>query len=358
MPTQIEIFNELRRRGAFTDQQEAIIAELEKRGELENNMAALVGDISQPSVETSQAETEPAKAPEEDFKEKMLEYGQKLAYDLGMIPRWGVEGIAQAIGTFTDPFGQMMARATGREYQPLGEYAAEKLTQMGVPEEVERYKTPGAIMKTVAGTATGIGAAQKLAKGATGITQMAAKEMAAQPVQQVAGAAGASAAQQAAEEAGMGELAQTAAALGGGVLGAGAAGIPKIRVGPKAIPEGIQEAEKRGIRVLTEDVVTPETAGGKIAQSGLGKVLGGTGSQRAAQQAERAKAAQDFVKEYGGDVGTEMLDRVYDQLQKKRSFKVQAYNKLKTDVIKKLDQKGNLPVGKTISIIDKEIAAI
>lgn len=306
--------------------------------------------------------TEQSQEPEKEFKDKMLEYGKKLAYDLGMIPRWGVEGVAQAIGTFTDPFGEMAAKAMGREYQPLQEYAAEKLTQLGVPEEVERYKKPGQIMKTVtAAGATGLGAGQ-IAKTVSGLPRQVATQLAAQPGAQLVGAATGEAARQKAEEAGAGPLAQLGATIAGGVLGAGATQIPKTRLAPKNIPAGMKEAERAGTRVLTEDVIQPETPGGKVVQSALGKIAGGSGSQRAAQQSERVKMAQNFVREFGADVAPEEADAflgdVYNELAKKRKFHFKKWNKLKTDVITKLDDQGPMPVEKTMAKIDEEIAAL
>ena len=311
-----------------------------------------------PKAEDIQWENQDQGAPEDTFKNKMLEYGQKLAYDLGMIPRWGVEGIAQAIGTFTDPFGQMMANATGRKYQPLREYAAEKLTAVGVPEETEQYKTPGEIMRAVTGAAAGAGAAGGIARSTAGLTQQAATQMAAQPTQQLVGAATGAASQQAAEKAGLGPKAQLAASLIGGVLGAGAAGLPGAKAVPKSIPTGLAEAEKRGIPVFTENVLPPETAAGKIAARTGKSVLGGMGPKVAEQQAKRIRAARDFVVEYGAEPTQDIVDSVYNELKKKRGFKLDRYTKLKKDVIDKLDQSGAVPMERSIAKIDEEIATL
>lgn len=311
----------------------------------------------EPTTRLKKVSEEPAQKtsePEAEFKDKMLEYGKKLAYDLGMVPRWGVEGVARAIGTITDPFGEMMAKATGRTYQPLEEYAAEKLTQAGVPEETAAYEKPGEIMKSVTAAAVPMAAAGKLA-AAPGVVGQAATELAAQPAAQLVGAGTGSLAQQEAAEAGAGPVGQFAANIVGGSLGAGLTQAAKMRPGPAVAPAGLQEAESRGIRVLTEDVIQPESSGGKIVQSATGKILGGTGSQRAAQQAERTKAAQDFVRQYGSATGDDMLGDVLTELEKKRGFKVNAYNKLKTDVINKLDNKGSVPVKQTVTKIDEHI---
>lgn len=311
----------------------------------------------EPTTRLKKVSEEPAQEtaePETEFKDKMLEYGKKLAYDLGMVPRWGVEGVARAIGTITDPFGEMMAKATGRTYQPLEEYAAEKLTQAGVPEETAAYEKPGEIMKSVTAAAVPMAAAGKLA-AAPGVVGQAATELAAQPAAQLVGAGTGSLAQQEAAEAGAGPVGQFAANIVGGSLGAGLTQVAKARPGPAVTPAGLQEAESRGIRVLTEDVIQPESSGGKIVQSATGKILGGTGSQRAAQQVERTKAAQDFVRQYASATGDDMLGDVLTELEKKRGFKVNAYNKLKTDVINKLDNKGSVPVGQTVTKIDEHI---
>lgn len=56
MPTQLEAFNELRSRGIFSPEQDAAIAELERRGELEQNINAIVSGLKQESLPTPQDE--------------------------------------------------------------------------------------------------------------------------------------------------------------------------------------------------------------------------------------------------------------------------------------------------------------
>lgn len=325
---------------------------------IETLPAGFVMDESQPQPEPeSEPMPEKTTSPENTFTEKMKEYGQKLAYDLGITARWGTEGTARAIGAITDPFGQMMARATGREYQPLEEYTSEKLTQLGLPEETEAYQRPGEIMRTVTGAAMPMAAGGMAARGATGLTQQVGRVMAEAPTQQLVGAAGASAGQQAAEEAGAGTAGQIAASLAGGIAGAGAAGIPKKVQGYRQtqLPEAVTEAEKQGIKVLTTDIKKPKTRIGETVQR-FEK------AQRVEQMAQRQKRATDFIRQYGADVDAELnssfLGKVYDEFRGKRKFKADAYNKLKTDVIKKLDDKGTMPINKTVARIDKEIAKI
>lgn len=319
------------------------------------------------SDDTSDKEPIPPPPPpeaKETFKTKMAEYGQELGRQLGLTGRYIEEGTAEALGTVVDPMTALMTKIPGYTqlfggYVPLKEAVSRGLTKLGVPEpETAAEKVIGEISTTIAGAGTGAGAAGTIAKGTAGLTQAAARQMAAQPGAQLAGAAGAQAGQIAAEKADVGPVGQMAASIAGGMLGAGAVQAPKVKLGPSTTPQGLAEAEKRGIQVLTEDVYQPKTAGGKIAQSAMGKVAGGTGAQRAAQQAQRVKATQDFIRQYGADTGQEMLPEVFNELQKKRSFKVGIYNKLKTDVIKKLDDKGAVPVDKTIEKIDQEIADI
>jgi hypothetical protein len=293
---------------------------------------------------------------EETFRQKISDYGKELAHQLGLTARWGAEGAAGAIGALSDPPGQVAANILGMQYEPLSELVSRKLTDLGVPEpKNEAEKIVGEITKTIAGTATGVGVANKIAGGVEGLTGQVAKSLASQPTQQLTGATGAAAGQQAAEKAGAGEVGQVAASLVGGVLGAKAGGIPNIRTAAKEIPQGLQAAEERGIKVMTTDVIKPKTRVGETVQR-FEK------AQRVEQMAQRKKAATDFIRQYGADVDAELnssfLGEVYDDFKHKRKFKVDKYNELKTDVINKLDDKGTMPINKTAARIDKEIAKL
>lgn len=305
------------------------------------------------------AENEPWAEKEATFKDKMAQYGQELAHQLGLTARWGAEGVAGAVGSLSDPLGEMMASVMNQRYEPLSQYVSKKLTEIGVPEPRNKAEEiVGDITKLMAGAGTMAGGAGALAKGATGLTKQVAGALASQPGQQIAGAAGAGAGQEVAKEAGAGPVGQVAANIAGGVVGAGLAGAPRMSVAPKELPPGLAEAEKSGIRTFTSDVIKPKTSGGKTLQRTFEKVLGGTGPQKAAQQEERIAAAKDFVMQYGGEETLPVLDKVYNELKQKRGFKLGKYTKLKKDVINKLNDKGAVPVGNTINKIDENIAAL
>jgi hypothetical protein len=303
----------------------------------------------------------------DQFKQKMSEYGKKLAYDLGIGARWGVEGAARAIGSFSDPLGHAMGKLPGvPEYTgSLEDTVSKGLTKIGLPEETERYEVPGEIMRTVNGAAVGAGGASGVAKGATGLTKQVSKALAAQPGQQLAGAAGASAGQQLAEKAGFGPVAQATAGLAGGVLGAGATG---VKAQPRVVGKGVEEAENLGIRAMTSDAIKPRTFLGKAGQAAGERIpIAGTGSMRKAQQVSRINAVKKLLSEYGIDEDTmayidggspSAIDDVMGSLSAKRSADLTKYTGWKKDIFKKLNDEGTVPVDKTVSTIDKEITKL
>jgi hypothetical protein len=289
---------------------------------------------------------------EETFRQKISDYGKELAHQLGLTARWGAEGAAGAIGALSDPPGQVAANILGMQYEPLSELVSRKLTDLGVPEpKNEAEKIVGEITKSIAGAGTGVGVAGKIAGGVEGLTGQATKSLASQPMQQLTGAAGAAAGQQAAEKAGAGEVGQVAASLAGGVLGAGAGGIPKIKTVAKEIPQGLQAAEERGIKVMTTDVRPPKT---RLTET-LQRV---EKPQRLAQQEQRVGAVKDFARQYGGEEVQPFIDDVYKELKNKWEYKLGRYYKLKRGVIEKLNDKGVVPVKNTVKKIDQEIEAL
>lgn len=313
--------------------------------------------------EQPQPEPEPTLAPEEaasaedTFTKKMQEYGKKLAYDLGITARWGTEGTARAIGAITDPFGQMMASATGREYQPLEEYTSEKLTQLGLPEEVERYKKPGEIMRTVTGAAVPMGVAGQVAKGAPGLTQQVSRVMASQPTAQLTGATTGAVAREEAKEAEVGPVGQAAAEIVGGIVGGGAASMKDI---PSQLPQAAQEAEKLGVRVLTSDIIKPESKATKWFQTISEYIpFAGTARPRKLQYKERANAIRNVMREYGADDKTlSASDAVMADLAKKRGKMLDIFIKKKANVLGNVDEFGSVPVNRATTKIDQEIEKI
>ena len=314
--------------------------------------------VDQP--QPGQNQQAPAENPEQTFAQKMMDYGKELGRQLGLTGRYIEEGTAGTIGMITDPIAYGLSKIPGYsklvgEYVPLKQAVSKGLTDLGVPNpETAAEKIVGEISTAVAGAGTGAGIAGTTAGVAQGLTSQTAGQLAAQPTQQLVGAATGAASQQAAEKAGLGPKAQIVASLLGGIVGAGGVSTAE-KLAQTKLPQAVIEAEKLGTKVMTTDVLKPKTRLGETVQR-FEK------PQRVAQQAQRQDMAKDLIRQYGADVDAEsnatFLGKMFDEFKKKREFKVDKYNKLKTDVINKLDDQGAMPVDKTITKIDEQIAEI
>lgn len=135
-------------------------------------------------------------------------------------------------------------------------------------------------------------------------------------------------------------------------------GVVKALKQPVAGPVGevIESAEKAGVRVMTSDVIRPETFAGKTAQQiGERVPFAGTGPVRAAQQAERTSAVKNLFSEYGV-TGTENLSEdIISDVVSKRSGLLTKYSSMKNDVFNRLDDKGTVPLNRTVQKIDDEM---
>lgn len=122
------------------------------------------------------------------------------------------------------------------------------------------------------------------------------------------------------------------------------------------VGEVLKSAENAGVRVMTSDVIRPETFAGKTAQQ-IGERIpfSGTGPVRAAQQAERASAVKNLFSEYGV-TGTENLSEdIISDVVSKRSGLLTKYTSMKNDVFDRLDDKGTVPLNRTVQKINDEM---
>lgn len=290
--------------------------------------------------------------------EQAEEIGNELMRQVGLTVRHGAEGVAGVIGILSDPITMIMNSALPEQYKIkfAREGVSQILTDLGVPEPKNKAeRIVAAITQGGVGAMTGAGVAGVAAKATTGTTQAVMKALAAQPVQQLTGGMGSGAAQQIVAEEGGGAVAQTGAALAGGVLGAGAIG---TKATPRPIPAGVVEAEKRGIRVLTSDVIPPESSMAKSAQSVSEKTLLGTGKSRALQQQERKAAIVKTLEDFEADTKLPIADKVTEELINRRKGLLTRMTGMKKDVINRLDNKGAVPVDKTMATIDDEITRL
>tara|TARA_R110002126_G_scaffold254978_2_gene398056 strand:- start:1997 stop:3970 length:1974 start_codon:yes stop_codon:yes gene_type:complete len=151
------------------------------------------------------------------------------------------------------------------------------------------------------------------------------------------------------------------------IAGAAAPIVPGIARIPSAISaltkpiqepiKGTLEAAKQvGVRVLTSDVLRPQTFIGKTGQQiGERIPIAGTGPVRAAQQTERMDAVKNLFSQYGVTGSENLSDDIIQDVVKKRSGVVTKYASMKNDVFNRLDAAGTVPVNKTVQQIDDEM---
>lgn len=272
-------------------------------------------------------------------------------------------GAATLAGLVADPIVGLVNNVLGTQYTLPTDALSDLLTRLNVAEP--KTEAEKIIQATAAGAggAGGMAAAGRAVQTAAGtaapVTREVGRMLAAQPVAQVAGGAGAGAAGQAVREAGGtpgGEiLASLAGGMAGGMAGARATAPARPAVAPKVQPT-IEEASRRGVPVMTSDVIQPETFIGKTAQK-LGErvPLTGTGPLRAEQQQARIEAVRGLLREFGAEDAANLSDDVMADLAAKRASDVSRYAGAKKEVINRLSDKGIVPVPKALQAIDDQI---
>jgi len=140
--------------------------------------------------------------------------------------------------------------------------------------------------------------------------------------------------------------------------------LPAAKAAPPSFPKAppvapsnvVAEGAKRGVRVMTSDVIPPKTIVGKTLR-GLGEKipLAGTSGPRAAQASERVAAVKNFVDEFGaGNPGA--LEKVTDNLIATRGGSIAKLTAAKNGIIERIP--GNVPVDRTLTKIDEQIATL
>lgn len=277
----------------------------------------------------------------------------------GALAGAGAATLAQFVG---DPVVSTINNLLGTKYTLPTQAMEDLLTRIGVAQpktEAERI-----IQATSAGAAGAAGTAalgrtvQAVAGEAAPVAREVGRMLATQPVAQIAGGAGAGFAGQGAQEMGAGPAGQLAASLAGGVAGATAVGPRRVPTSP-GLRQTAEEAQRRGIPVMTSDVMPPETFMGKTAQRVGERIpLIGTGPQRAAQQRARIDAVRDVLRQYGADDAAGVSDDVMRDLANKRAADLSKYSNLKGEVIERLDAAGTVPVPAATQAIDDQIAQL
>ncbi|NBW44237.1 MAG: hypothetical protein EBR45_01515 [Betaproteobacteria bacterium] len=161
-----------------------------------------------------------------------------------------------------------------------------------------------------------------------------------------------------------GRTVRTISELAGGVVSPVNRFLPAAKAAPPSFPKAppvtpsavVAEGTKRGVRVMTSDVIPPKTIVGKAIR-GLGEKipLAGTSGPRAAQATERVAAVKNFVDEFGaGNPGA--LEKVTDNLIATRGNTIAKLTTAKNGIIERIP--GNVPVDRTLTKIDEQIAKL
>ena len=153
-----------------------------------------------------------------------------------------------------------------------------------------------------------------------------------------------------------------------GVAGAGGAFFPAVQKGLQAtraaivrppLPDVVDTAKREGVRLMTTDVLPPETFTGKIVQATGERIpLAGTGGVRATQQQERIDAVRNLLNDYDASDYAKLSDDVLKDLKEVKAAEIKKYTASKADVINRLRDKGNVPVPRALKVLDEQIAEL
>lgn len=167
------------------------------------------------------------------------------------------------------------------------------------------------------------------------------------------------------------QMADEAASRGAGAIRGGAetfgqgvqTGVEAIAPAVRAMrptvtgsPEDVAAARQAGIRVMTTDVVPPQTFITRGMQATGEKIpIVGTGGQRAAQQRERVAAVEKIVEEYKTPDEIVLIRDLADDFLETRGATVDKFYGQKMDVLRNVEGSGAVPVDKAIAVIDEKI---
>ena len=288
---------------------------------------------------------------------------QEIGRQVGLTGRGAIEGVTGLAGIVIDPVTRLanIALPATAQIPTMQQATSQILNTAGFPQP--RNAVERMVNQAIQGVSSGgamAGAGRLAQMSAAPVTSEVGRMLAAQPVAQMAGGAGASAAGQAVREAGGTPAGEIAASLLGGVAGGAAASramAPRVAPTTPTVQPIVEEAGRRGVPVMTSDVVPPETFIGKAAQR-LGEriPIAGTGPLRAEQQQARIEAVRNVLRDFGADDAANLSDDIMKDLATKRSAEIQKYANSKKEVINRLADKGTVPVPRALAAIDDQIA--
>ena len=287
---------------------------------------------------------------------------QEIGRQVGLTGRGAIEGVTGLAGIVIDPVTRLanIALPATAQIPTMQQATSQILDTAGFPQPrdaVERM-----VNQAIQGVSSGgamAGAGRLAQMSAAPVTSEVGRMLAAQPVAQMAGGAGAGAAGQAVREAGGTPAGEIAASLLGGVAAGAAASramAPRVAPTTPTVQPIVEEAGRRGVPVMTSDVVPPETFIGRAGQR-LGEriPIAGTGPLRAEQQQARIEAVRNVLRDFGADDAANLSDDIMKDLATKRSAEIQKYANSKKEVINRLADKGTVPVPRALTAIDDQI---
>lgn len=351
-----QLASELQRRGALPPEAAAILEELKRRGT--QPAAAPVESVVTGDAGFAGAENELAGLSALEASTPMPPgMGAQVARQLGLGARATGEGLAGFTGIFTDPIAAVINQFVPPEKRlsTLQSVVSKILTDAGLPEPATTSeRIVGKTIESVAGGGGQVAAARRLAGAVTSpVASAVAGQAAALPAAQLTGAAGAGAAAEAAREQGAGPVGQLGAGLVGGIAG-GAAGT--ARQVPGRTAADVAAAEQAGVRLMTSDIMPPETGATRLIQRAGEAIPGaGTTGPRLAQQQERIDAVRNVLREYGATQAADAPADIVADLAAKRSNELKQYKALKTDVFDRLNAAGEVPLYRTMAALDDQI---
>ena len=279
------------------------------------------------------------------------------------------EGAAGFVGMAYDPMRSALGLIPGvGQEKPLRSMVGETLTRAGVPKPatpIERIT--GAATEMLVPAAGQVGLARQglsimgQAPRAVSAGRNVLASLAAQPSQQLAGAAGAGAAAETAREMGGNALTQFGAGLAGGMAGGRLAGA-RYAAPQAALPQAVQEAQKRGINVFTTDILPPRGfVGGTVRRAGEAIPFVGMSGPRAAQEAQRINAVRQTLDDFGvnaADHGAHTLAAITADLRGQRGADLTRLTNQKNQVIEGLATGPAVPTTAAQRVIDDQLARL
>lgn len=127
----------------------------------------------------------------------------------------------------------------------------------------------------------------------------------------------------------------------------------------KGTRSAVESAQNAGIDVMTSDVFKPKTFFGKSIQMTAERIpVAGTGAKREAQQAQRVRAVESAIEDYGGNSPLQFVQKdVMDDLAKTRGDEIKKYTTMKNNIFDKL-QGTPVATPNAINAIDTEISRL